>query len=284
MINGGINIIGYGFVGNSIGYICNKNNIEFAVYDIDKNKSDTDTLSSCILNSEKYNSINYYFICVPTCSNLDGSCDISLVENVLTELSKLISKESIIIVKSTVVPGTMDNFSLQFPNLNLVFCPEFLREKNANEDAYDAEFILLGTLENIELDFSQSLLKLFRQIYKHNSCIDIYFKSFKVTELFKYSVNVYLGVKVWYFNEIYEVCEKLNVDYNVLKSLFSLEERIGTYGTTIPGDHGFGFSGKCLPKETSGFINLQKTLNLNSKVFEEILNKNKQFRLKIKKD
>ena len=279
-----VNVLGYGFVGGAMGHLCKENNVKFCVYDIVKKDESSalqtfSSLSDIIRFSEKRNETNIYFICVPTPSNSEGQCDTSIVENVITNLNSLVTKKSIIIIKSTVQPGTTRKFTNKTNTLlDIVFCPEFLTEKNFKSDMYNADFVLLGfnNLENEELLTTTS--NVMRLLYKHKS-VDVYHRSYEECEIFKYTINVYLSVKVWYFNEIYELCGKFGIDYSQFRQdLLPLEPRIGMSHTVVPGDHGRGFSGSCLPKETRGMKFLQGSLGIPNKVLDEILKRNSQLR------
>jgi len=163
--------------------------------------------------------------------------------------------------------------------LNIVFCPEFLKEKTFQEDMYNAEFCLLGTSDKNK-NLNQEVGDVMKDLYKHKQ-IDVIFKNYEECELFKYTINVFLAVKVWYFNEISEVCDRFGVKYDNLKELFHLEPRIGESHIDVPGHDGsFGFGGKCLPKETSALKHLQKRLGLPNEVLSSILDRNDYFRSK----
>ena len=279
-----VKVLGYGFVGGAMGHLCKENNVKFCVYDIVKKDESSalqtfSSLSDIVGFSEKRNETNIYFICVPTPSNAEGQCDTSIVENVITNLNSLVTKKSIVIIKSTVQPGTTRKFTNKTNTLlNIVFCPEFLTEKNFKSDMYNADFVLLGfnNLENEELlTTTSNIMKL---LYKHKT-VDVYHRSYEECEMFKYTINVYLSVKVWYFNEIYELCGKFGIDYSQFRQdLLPLEPRIGMSHTVVPGDHGRGFSGSCLPKETRGMKFLQGSLGIPNKVLDEILKRNSQLR------
>ena len=304
-----INVVGFGFVGGAMGYLCEENKIKYSVYDLmpksqvlttkgvdEKYNFDYyNSLDTMIINSEyKNDRHNVYFICVPTNSTANGDCDISIVESVLRNISSMITKKSIVVVKSTVSPGVTRVLNSKYSksNLDIVFCPEFLRELTYKKDILNAYFTIFGVHDNISLDTLNVLSNLFKnELYKHkketlikksfNKVIgknsynmDIIIKSYEEAELFKYTLNSFLGVKVWYFNKIYEVCEKMNVDYQSFKKLFILDQRFGNYGTTVPGYHGFGFSGKCIPKECRGMRNLQHSLGINNDIFSYIVKEN----------
>lgn len=282
-----VNVLGYGFVGGAMGHLCKENDVKFCVYDIVKKDEPGalqtfDNLTEIVGFSEQQNETNVYFICVPTPSDSQGQCDTSIVEGLVKNLNRLATKKSIVIVKSTVQPGTTRRFHEIISNTNtlldLVFCPEFLTEKNFKNDMYNADFVLLG-FENLEkADLLISTSDVMRHLYKHK-VVDVYCKTYEECEIFKYTINVYLSVKVWYFNEIYEICNNFGIDYAKFRQdLLPLEPRIGMSHTVVPGDHGRGFSGSCLPKETRGMKFLQGSLGIPNKVLDEILKRNSELR------
>jgi UDPglucose 6-dehydrogenase len=279
-----VNIIGYGYVGGAIGHLCKSNKIPFCTYDVIKKSEELavnnfSDITELVLHSESRNSHNFYFICVPTPPKDDtGECDTTIVEKVMSQLYEKSTKTTSVIIKSTVKPGTSRYLSEKYGSkLNVVFCPEFLKEKTFQEDMYNAEFCLLGT-NNTDLD--QQVGNVMKDLYRHKQ-IDVIFKSYEECELFKYTINVFLAVKVWYFNEISEVCDRFGVKYNNLKELFHLEPRIGESHIDVPGHDGaFGFGGKCLPKETLALKHLQERLGLPNDVLSKILDRNDYFRSK----
>ena len=289
--NYNINIIGLGYVGGAISHLCKLNDIHFNVYDtIPKDTpfyfSD---LKEMVINSELTGKLNVYFICVPTPSKDNGNnddhhgdCDTSIVEMVMNQLGEYITEKSVIILKSTVTPGTSNrlNNSIENKNISFVFCPEFLKEATYLDDIANAEFTLLGTSNNIDTYVKMELSSLFTDLYKHKQDpIDIIFEEYTICEMFKYTVNVFLSVKVWYFNEIHQVCEKFGIEYNKLRSLFKLEERIGESHTQVPGPDGkMGFGGKCLVKESKGMARLQEKLGIPNEIMRSILLRNKLLR------
>lgn len=279
-----INIIGYGYVGGAIGYLCERNDVKFNVCDTQLKTGKFNYFSNIedlVKHSEKENDINYYFIAVPTPSDSNGSCDTSIIKHVLDKLNTTTSKKTRVIIKSTLVPGSCQKFNETYKNIDIILSPEFLREATFKDDMYNAEFVLVGTPPKFELGDTADILQVFRELYSHNKSIDIYIKSYEECELFKYTLNVHLAVKVWYFNEIYEISQKLGVDYEKLKELFKLDKRIGEYGTRVPGPDGkFGYGLSCLPKETRGMMKLQEELGIDNVVLQEIIKRNNYFRTK----
>lgn len=280
-----INIIGYGFVGGAVGHLCKRNNIRFCVCDVTpKEEQEADhvfsSIGEIVRNSEQANETNIYFVCVPTPSKDSGECDTSIVDNVIESLSRLCTKTSIVYVKSTLQPGTTKSLHSKYGNekVSIFFCPEFLREKTANADMYDATFALVGVTPDQRIE-STTHINIFRLLYKHNDTFQVIVKPAEICELFKYTINVFLAVKVWYFNEVNTLCDKFNVQYDDLKSLFDLEPRIGTSHTDVPGHDGhYGFGGACLVKETKGMRYLQHALVIPDKVLSDILERNEEIR------
>lgn len=275
---GSINILGFGFVGSAIAYIHERNNVKYNVYDVEYKEGGYDYFTSdikdLILHSEEENDINYYFICVPTPSDSEGKCDTSIVELVVSQLEMYTTKRTVVIIKSTLVPGTCQALANKYKRVEVVLNPEFLREATHKDDMYNADFVLVGS-NNVSDETFQHLTEMFNRLYIHKPGIEIISKTFEECELFKYTLNVHLAVKVWYFNKIYELAEKMGVEYESLKELFKLDSRIGDYGTKVPGPDGKrGYGLSCLPKETRGMMKLQERLGLDNTVLKHIVLEN----------
>lgn len=266
-------IIGLGYVGNSIATLCEKNKLPFYVHDIThKIGNFTFLYNPAVVDSEN----TFYFVCVPTpMKQFNGPCDTSIVESVL---QKLIGCKGQIIIKSTIVPGTTEALSKKYNIKNVSFCPEFLREATFKEDTLNANFVMFSYNTEIQ---KQLLEKLFKEhLYLHNPDIKIVPTNSKTAELYKYSLNSFLAVKVWYFNKIYQLCEQLDINYSDLQEFYKLDSRIGEYGTRVPGINSkFGFGGTCLPKDTTGMCFLLEDNNLFAGVLRKILQENTQIRL-----
>jgi len=277
-----INIIGMGYVGGAMSHLCERNNVEFNVCDIQKKEGNFnyfDNVLELVNFSESTGDINSYIICVPTPSDSEGNCDTSIVRDVLVKLNENVTKETYVIIKSTIVPKTSSTLNELFPELNIVFSPEFLRENSYKDDIYNAQFVLLGIPPKFDLTKYQKVLKVIRLFYKHNSQIDILMRSYEECELFKYTLNTYFATKITFFNEIHELCEKMDVDYQKLKELFKLDPRVGDYGIVVPGagNEFYGFKLSCLPKETCSMIKLQEKLELSNELMLCVDKRNKYF-------
>jgi UDPglucose 6-dehydrogenase len=271
-----ITICGYGFVGSSMGHLCKKNNIKFNIYDVQKKEDCSENLftdlTELVSFNETSNGPHFYFICVPTPSKQSGECNTDIVTSLVKDLNNLCNKESYFIIKSTVQPGTCRRLNLN----NVVFVPEFLTEANAQSDLYNAKFNLIGTFDGLQND---NLYNLFKELYKHNKDIQLKTDKYETYEIFKYTVNCFLATKVWFFNEIYEICCNFGVDYDNFRQLLEYDNRIGLSHTKVPGpDSQFGFGGSCFTKEMKALCHLQESLNIPNDVLISILTRNKQQR------
>ena len=124
-----IGIIGKGFVGSAVefGFSAQTGcDAEIKVYDKDPSKS-THSLEETVNNSD------FVFVSVPTPSNLDGSIHTGILESVLSDINNVYNNGAVILIRSTVVPGTTRKLQEKF-NLPIVFNPEFLTERSAKFD------------------------------------------------------------------------------------------------------------------------------------------------------
>ena len=197
-----IGIIGQGFVGNAV-YNKFKNYYNVLTFDLDK--------SLCNSSFEKINKeCKYIFVCLPTPMNKDGSCYTGIVEDLLIKINNYpneISQNKIVIVKSTIPPGTTIKWNDKFDNLSIVFNPEFLTEANAVKDYENQNRIILGGLTHITLELNSIFSTVFptAKIINTNSTD---------AEMVKYTTNSFLAMKVSFANEIYQICKKVNANYD----------------------------------------------------------------------
>ena len=216
-----IGIIGQGFVGNAI-YQKFKDYYEINTYDLDSSKcnsSEQETLDNDIV-----------FVCLPTPMNSDGSCNVSLVESAIKRCSEFgITKT--VVIKSTVSPGTTARINSLYPNMDIVFNPEFLTERNAVKDYENQSRIILGGPRPSTTKLKGIFSKVFPKahIIKTDSTH---------AEMVKYLTNTFLSVKVSFANEIYQICEGLNVDYDKVIEYATHDERLGKSHWNVPGHDG----------------------------------------------
>ena len=237
-----IGIIGQGFVGNAV-YQKFKNRFSVDTFDIDTSKSNA-SYKKVIQNK-------IIFICLPTPMNPDGSCNTSIVEDEIQKLDKL--GEYTIVVKSTIIPGTTKVWNKKYQS-DIVFNPEFLTERNAVIDFENQKHIVLGG----PIKATDKIKNIFEVVFQKAKISCVHETS---AELLKYYLNCFLAVKVSFANEMYQLSEKLGVDYENLLSMVLEDDRIGKTHLNGPGNDGdFGFGGHCFPKDTSALIKLTDKL------------------------
>ena len=119
-----IGIIGQGFVGNAI-YQKFKNFYDIDTYDLDESK--------CNSTEEKTLTKEVVFVCLPTPMSKDGSCYTGIVEDAIEKINEY-GETKIAVIKSTIPPGTSEKINNKYDKLHVVFNPEFLTERNAEEE------------------------------------------------------------------------------------------------------------------------------------------------------
>ena len=136
-----IGIIGKGFVGTAVAHGFSHQTgygADIRIYDVDPEKSNNSL-------EETVNKSDFIFLSVPTPADKDGFNDLSIVKSVLKDIDKVIKNvDNIVLVRSTVVPGTTRGLQNEFPNLRLVFNPEFLTERSATFDFINQTRVILG--------------------------------------------------------------------------------------------------------------------------------------------
>ena len=262
-----IGIIGNGFVGSAImhGFILHVDNI--MIYDKDP-KLATHSMEELTNNSD------VIFVCVPTPMFESGECDLSIVETVISELSEYECINSkVIVIKSTVVPGTTEKLAIEYPNMNFVFNPEFLTERKARLDFINTSRIVLGSNK----EFANCKVEdLYRLRFPHTKIIKT---DFGTAQLIKYMANCFFATKVSFMNEMYQVCEAINGDWDTAIDGFISDGRIGNSHIDVPGHDGdFGFGGKCFPKDLNAMIKKAEALGVSPDVMKGAWEKNKQVR------
>tara|TARA_X000000368_G_scaffold418725_1_gene419610 strand:- start:3258 stop:4112 length:855 start_codon:yes stop_codon:yes gene_type:complete len=257
-----IGIIGQGFVGNAV-YQKFKNFFRVYTYDV----------ISEICNStyvELIDNCNTIFVCLPTPMNKNGSCNLDLLKEVLLGLNNKTNAN--IVVKSTVPPGTTENFNKKFKNIQIVFNPEFLTERNAVEDFNNQNRIILGGPRPLTTNLKQIYSTVFpnAHVIKTGSTH---------AEMIKYFTNCFLANKVSFANEMYELCNALELDYDKIVEYSVLDSRLGNSHWAVPGPDGdFGFGGHCFPKDLSAIIKLSEKLKTTNNVLKSTMKTNNNVR------
>jgi len=240
-----IGIIGQGFVGTAVNEGLAKHyNIE--TYDIVKD-------STCNSLEELYHKSSMIFLCLPTPMEKDGSCHLGIIEPVLEELNSFGSM--IVVVKSTIPPRTTERWNEKYTNIDIVFNPEFLTEANSIEDFKNQNRIIIGG----DRPATTKVARIFRKVFPK---VPIIKTGSTYAEMVKYVTNCFLATKVSFANEMYEICEYLDIDYDKVIEYAKHDERLGYSHWNVPGPDGdFGYGGHCFPKDVKALINVAMELD-----------------------
>lgn len=262
-----IGIIGFGIVGQALAFGFSQKDVasKYTIKYYDKFKEST-PLNQVITDSE------FIFVCLPTPMKKDESgIDLSIVEDCIAEMTKFTNNtDKIIIIKSTIVPGTTKKFEEKYPKTNFAFVPEFLTEANYLQDFLNADRTIVGANNDLT---SRRVIALFRQRFPTQK---IFQTDTTTAEMVKYMANAFLATKVILANEMFDVCRVLGMKYEEVKTMVAADKRIGESHMDVTTARGFG--GKCLPKDMVALIGRAKELNLNPRLLETVWSINKKIR------
>ena len=251
----GVGIVGLGTVGGALRVHFEQQGIKPLVYDTGK------SLGSLA----EVNQAEVIFICVPTPFNEQSGCDISAVESAVGRLER----SKVVVIKSTVVPGTTEALQQAFPQHRLLMNPEFLREASAVQDMLQPERQLVGYTSASQELAADILALLPRAPYER-------LLPASAVELVKYFGNVFLATKVILANEIYDLCQRLQIDYQAVAEAAAGDSRIGpSHLKVTPGAR--GYDGKCLPKDVAALAYLMRQLQLGSLAIPAVDERNRRY-------
>ena len=260
-----IGIIGQGFVGTAVREGLMKH------YDIETYDKYDDTNSSCSSLQQLVSLSNVIFVCLPTPMLKSGECDTSIVEETIANIDSL-GKDNIIIIKSTVPPGTTERLDNMCKTSHVVFNPEFLTEANFIDDFKNQKRIIVGG----ERPASTIVKNVFRKVFPQTPIIKT---SATVAECIKYFTNTFLATKVSFANEFKQICNQIGVDYDKVLEYALYDDRIGKTHLSVPGPDGrHGYGGSCFPKDVNALIHFSKFIELNPTVLEAVWQKNLEVR------
>ena len=239
-----IGIIGNGYVGGATALLANPE-LEVVIYDKDPEKCDP-----LGVTLEELGTCNFVFVAVPTPMNEDGKCVTSIVEEVVKDLSDTGFNKERIVVKSTVPVSTCEG-------LGVMFMPEFLTEKNWENDFRNQKDWILGT-NNRNDELRNELYSIFKSAWENGALKqepNMLFVETREAEMTKLVRNCYLATKVSFFNEIYDFCQTARVNYDKVREMVCLDTRIENSHTVVPGPDGKrGFGGTCFPKDMNSLL------------------------------
>jgi len=248
-----IGVVGSGFVGGAvIKAFSNTNPIH--VYDLGKGIG---SLEDVVSKSE------IIFLCLPSPQAKDGGCDGSIVAKVIWEIAQLASNKELV-VKSTLPPKFFESVQRLHMNNDILYMPEFLTARCADLDFINSSRFIIGAGQKmraraiVEAAGGFKTYKLFRSRFPG---APIKIMSWEEASLVKYVTNCFFVTKVAFFNEVYDVCNKLEIDYEVVVGEVLNDGRIARSHYQVPGPDGQrGFGGACFPKDSSAFVQIAESL------------------------
>jgi len=196
-------------------------------------------------------------VCVSTPPRKDGACEMKNVYEVIESAADVP-----ILIKSTISVEGWDMLVDAFPNKQISFSPEFLRAASAIEDLQNTEVLLVGGTNEC---FWGKVFGIGIEIADPRELI-----------LAKYARNSFLALKVAFFNQMYDLCDALDVEYSAVAHYTTMDERIGDSHSFITEERGFG--GHCFPKDTSAITTTARRNNVTLSILEEAINYNNQLR------
>lgn len=189
------------------------------------------------------NKANIIFIAVPTPYIHEKGCDLSSVESAI----KILKNSKIIVIKSTVLPGSTEILQKRYPRHKFLFNPEFLTEVTADQDMRYPDRQIVGYTKksyNIAGDIMQILpLAPLERIIPATEA-----------EMVKYFGNTWFAVKVIFANQLYDLCQAIKIDYNKVAEAAAADKRIGRSHLEVWHKNFRGYGGKCLPKDNKALI------------------------------
>ena len=232
-----IALVGCGFVGST--YLdALKDSHEIYVIDpsINTNRVDDYVFDGIIL-------------CLPTPANADGSCNYSSLVDVISQIK---NHKTPILIKSTIDLEGWRYINKKFKN-PFAFSPEFLRQDHAQNDLKQNKRVLLG---GEKTNFWWKVLY---------SCETFTYKQYTHAKdvehliMTKYAINAFLATKVARFNQLYDLCDELGLDFESIRNHIIGDPRIGDSHTKVTKERGFG--GACFPKDTLALMYMTKNVD-----------------------
>jgi UDPglucose 6-dehydrogenase len=209
-------------------------------------------------------------LAVPTPEGDQGKIDLSAIEESFQSIIKDGKKGLIVLVRSTVIPGTQQHLVAlakkhKRPDIHIVALPEFLSLGHAMEDTLKPKRMVVGIDD-------QSLKPIILKIFRYPNSIPFVFTNPQTAELIKYASNGFLATKVSFINEMSQIAEKTGANIDQVVEGMSFDPRIGGHFL----QPGIGFGGSCFPKDLKALHHLASDHQLDSQIVSATLQTNQQ--------
>lgn len=207
--------------------------------------------------------VDLAFITVST-PTINNRIYLEYVFSAAKSLRNLLKKDSIIVIKSTVVPGTARKVK-ELARREVVSNPEFLREGNAIQDTLHPDRVVIGSDSKEAGDIVEEIWKFTRA--------PVIRTSLEEAELIKYAANSFLAVKISFINEIANLCESIpNCDVKNVAYAIGLDKRISPHFLNA----GLGYGGSCFPKDTLAITSFARDLGEVLRIVEASIEVNNE--------
>jgi UDPglucose 6-dehydrogenase len=190
------------------------------------------------------------FIAVGTPADEDGSADLRHVLAVADQIGRHMTRETVVVTKSTVPVGTADRVaaavgkSARYP-FHVCSNPEFLKEGAALDDFMKPDRVVIGA----ETDYARTVMtELYAPFVRTGK--PIIFMDIPSAEMTKYAANAMLATRISFMNEIANLCERTGANVDMVRRGIGTDERIGP-AFLFPGP---GYGGSCFPKDVRALV------------------------------
>lgn len=255
-----VGVVGLGMVGGTIARAFSEARVTVHGYDRYLNIGSPQQLDIC----------RVVFLCVPTPGLPDRGYDLTEIWSAAQEIEPHLQPGSVVVVKSTVSPGTNDRLAAAFPRVEFASLPEFLVEARPIETFTNPDRIIIGARSG---DVATQLRELLGKVAPEAPVLIV--RPIEA-ELTKLCSNALLAAKVSMANQLSEVCDRFEVSWPRIKSVVGLDRRIGTEHLTVTEERGFG--GSCLPKDLDGLIAAARSVGCAPQLLEAIADYNCRIR------
>jgi len=261
-----LGIIGCGVVGMATGKMLEELGHKVIYCDkdlplLDKIRMTEHSVTDSIYDIKK--TCDIIFVCVNAPTDKDGELDLSQIQSVINSFAGLQTNQTVVF-RTTLLPGVMHNLNNTL-HCNVLYLPEFLREKFAVWDEIHPDRIVIGIGGDSNVVPLMNIL--------HNLRKPIHVVTYQEAELIKYASNAFFATKISFFNEIGMLANELDMDGDTVCKIVGGDHRIGLYGT----QPGRPFQGFCLPKDMVAFINFQRDNGVFSELLESVMSINEGF-------
>lgn len=199
------------------------------------------------------NQADVIFICVPTPRARSGASDMRHV----TAAVRKIRGSKVVVIKSTVPPGTTESFQKKYPRHKFLFNPENLTERNAWEDFIRPDVQIMGFTGRSRDAAAPALALLPKAPFMSPWGVGTY-RRIEImateAELIKYARNVHFARKVVFANLLSALAEAMGADYENVRIGMAADFRIGDSHLDVNHNYYRGFGGYCFPKDLDAFI------------------------------